>query len=101
MPALLDLTRPVAAAPAPAATADPYDSVRARIQTKAACVGIIGLGYVGLPLARAFAAGGYTVLGFDTDLDKVALLERGRSYIAHIPAQALAEMRSRGFAATG
>lgn len=47
-------------------------------------VGIIGLGYVGLPLARAFAAAGFPVLGFDTDPQKVERLRNGESYIGHI-----------------
>ena len=52
---------------------------------RTARVGIIGLGYVGLPLARAFAEAGYPVLGFDTDPAKVGRLARGESYIGHIP----------------
>jgi len=95
MPALLDIGRPTTAA-----GTDPYHALQVRIASRTARVGVIGLGYVGLPLARAFAAAGFRVLGFDTDADKVALLDRGRSYIAHIPADALAEMRARGFEAT-
>jgi UDP-N-acetyl-D-glucosamine dehydrogenase len=72
----------------------------ARINARTARVGIIGLGYVGLPLARAFAAAGYPVLGFDNDSTKVARLERGESYIGHIPAEVVAQMRLAGFAAT-
>jgi UDP-N-acetyl-D-glucosamine dehydrogenase len=98
MPVLLDANRPHTTARA--ATAGPYDSLRKLIETKAARIGIIGLGYVGLPLARAFARGGYRVLGFDTDVEKVAQLDRGRSYIAHIPSESLTDMRSRGFEAT-
>src|SRR5262245_24075983 len=95
MTTLLKTPRPRATA-----VADPYRTLCSRIETKTACVGVIGLGYVGLPLARAFATAGYRVLGFDTDPDKVTRLERGQSYIAHIPADTLAEMRSRGFEAT-
>lgn len=50
-----------------------------------ACVGIIGLGYVGLPLVRAFVSAGFRTLGFDTDAAKVARLSAGESYIGHIP----------------
>jgi UDP-N-acetyl-D-glucosamine dehydrogenase len=71
-----------------------------RIRDRRALVGIIGLGYVGLPLARAFTRAGYRVLGFDTDLSKVARLERGESYIGHIPSGQIASMRHAGFAAT-
>ena len=49
-------------------------------------VGIIGCGYVGLPLALRFAEAGHRVLGFDTDPVKVEKLNRGQSYIEHIPA---------------
>jgi len=52
-----------------------------RIESGTVRVGIIGLGYVGLPLARAFAEHGIAVLGFDLDAVKVAKLERGQSYI--------------------
>jgi len=48
-------------------------------------VGIIGCGYVGLPLALRFAEAGHKVTGFDTDPDKVSTLNAGRSYIQHIP----------------
>src|SRR5436853_7769484 len=48
-------------------------------------VGIIGCGYVGLPLALRFAEAGHKVIGFDTAPDKVSMLNAGRSYIQHIP----------------
>ncbi|MBO0700967.1 MAG: nucleotide sugar dehydrogenase [Zavarzinella sp.] len=75
-------------------------ALRTRIRSKAATVGVIGLGYVGLPLARAFAASGFTVLGFDVDPAKVEKLTAGRSYIRQIPDDAIREMRDRGFQAT-
>jgi UDP-N-acetyl-D-glucosamine dehydrogenase len=59
-------------------------------EQKTATVGIIGLGYVGLPLVRTFVAAGYRVLGFDTDSNKVERLARGESYIAHLPADWIA-----------
>ena len=58
-----------------------YRALRAKIEDKSARVGIIGLGYVGLPLARAFAAAGFPVAGFDVDAAKVAALARGDSQI--------------------
>ncbi len=79
---------------------DTFSSLLARIQSKSARVGIIGLGYVGLPLARAFTAAGIRVLGFDIDTHKVEKLNAGRSYIKQIPHAATAEMRSKGFEAT-
>jgi UDP-N-acetyl-D-glucosamine dehydrogenase len=71
-----------------------------RIQTGKARVGIIGLGYVGLPLARCFAEKGFRVLGFDVDSAKVGKLARGESYIGHIPATAVQRMKELGFEAT-
>jgi UDP-N-acetyl-D-glucosamine dehydrogenase len=58
-----------------------------RITERRALVGIVGLGYVGLPLVREFCAAGFKVLGFDVDLRKVALLKAGRTYIRHLPAR--------------
>ena len=57
------------------------------ILDKSARIGVIGLGYVGLPLIRAFIAAGYRTLGFDVDQAKVDRLLKGQSYIAHIPAE--------------
>jgi UDP-N-acetyl-D-glucosamine dehydrogenase len=62
------------------------------IKNKQALVGIIGLGYVGLPLVLRFCEVGFSVLGFDTDPRKVEMLNRGESYIKHIPAPKLAEL---------
>src|SRR5262245_9392939 len=63
-------------------------------------VGIIGLGYVGLPLARAFAGAGVKVLGFDVDTTKVSQLNAGKSYIRQIPNSVIAQLREHGFEAT-
>lgn len=71
-----------------------------RIESAAVRVGIIGLGYVGLPLARAFSEHGIAVLGFDVDPIKVARLERGESYIGHIPDAVIGQMQEKGFEAT-
>lgn len=79
---------------------DARTDLATRIQSKTAKVGIIGLGYVGLPLARAFARAGYHVLGFDVDAAKVTKLNNGRSYIKQIPDSTIEEMRQRGFEAT-
>jgi UDP-N-acetyl-D-glucosamine dehydrogenase len=61
------------------------DRLLERIRTRTARVGIIGLGYVGLPLLLLFEESGFEVLGFDTDPAKVDALGRGDSYIRHIP----------------
>jgi UDP-N-acetyl-D-glucosamine dehydrogenase len=64
-------------------------------------VGIIGCGYVGLPLALRFAEQGHRVTGFDTDPEKVKKLNAGETYIQHIPAERIAQFRRSGaFAAT-
>jgi UDP-N-acetyl-D-glucosamine dehydrogenase len=76
------------------------DTLAAKIRERTAVVGIIGLGYVGLPLAKAFSARGFPVLGFDIDQTKVDKLLRGESYIGHIPAGVIREMRSNRFDAT-
>ena len=55
-----------------------------RIQNRTARVGIIGLGYVGLPLLWTFHEQGFPVTGFDVDIDKVNNLNKGRSYIKHL-----------------
>jgi UDP-N-acetyl-D-glucosamine dehydrogenase len=70
------------------------------IRGKNALIGVIGLGYVGLPLARAFAEKAYRVLGFDTDHRKIEKLRAGRSYIGHISDDTIGQMRSLGFDAT-
>ena len=74
---------------------DAIASLLSRIDDKTASVGIIGLGYVGLPLARTFVDGGFSVLGFDVDPAKVDRLRRGESYIGHITAEVIRRMVGR------
>jgi len=72
-----------------------------RIKDRKAVVGIIGMGYVGLPLAQTFCASGFRLIGFDIDPAKVKALTAGKSYIKHIPASTIAKMRRGGrFVAT-
>jgi len=59
-------------------------------------IAIIGMGYVGLPLALRFAQAGVDVLGLDVDAEKCAALNAGRSYIKHIPAESVAAFRTGG-----
>lgn len=66
-----------------------------RFRSRQGIVGIIGLGYVGLPLAATFAEGGVTVVGFDIDRTKIEELKAGRSYIRHIPAERLQALLAR------
>ena len=62
-----------------------FESLLAALQRKTCKIGVIGLGYVGLPLIRAFAEAGFGTLGFDVDRRKISVLEEGKSYIGHIP----------------
>lgn len=66
------------------------------IQAKTACVGVIGLGYVGLPLIRAFMDAGFRTIGFDVDASKVEMLQAGRSYIKHLPGEWIAASIAEG-----
>jgi UDP-N-acetyl-D-glucosamine dehydrogenase len=77
-----------------------FATLMQRIATREATVGIVGLGYVGLPLALALAASGNKVVGFDIDPDKAMRLNEGRSYIKHITDGRVRETLSRGFEAT-
>src|SRR5581483_7370296 len=73
------------------------DDLLAKIREHRAVVGVIGLGYVGLPLALRFSEAGFRVLGFDTDLDKIARLAAGRSYLRRFPDDAVRRARDAGF----
>ncbi len=63
-----------------------------KIQNKTAIVGVIGMGYVGLPLALAFANKGFKVIGFDIDENKIPILNSGKSYIKHIDGKFIKEV---------
>ena len=67
-----------------------------RIKARTARVCIVGLGYVGLPLAQTFIRAGYSVLGFDIDSEKVQKLMLGESYIGHIPSEHVREIVKTG-----
>ncbi len=71
-----------------------------KFKSKQATIGIVGLGYVGLPLALRFADVGYRVIGLDTDDGKVASLKAGQSYIGHISPQRIQKALAGGFSAT-
>lgn len=71
-----------------------------RLRERHAVIGIIGLGYVGLPLALRYAAEGFHVLGIDIDAAKVDQLNRGESYIAHIKGPTIAAARAAGLVAS-
>ena len=71
-----------------------------KIQNRDACIAVIGLGYVGLPLVIRFSEKGFKVIGFDIDEEKVQELNDGESYLRHIPASAIAAAADNGFTAT-
>lgn len=71
-----------------------------RLQSRAANIGVIGLGYVGLPLALLFTEEGFPVTGFDIDGTKIDKLASSRSYIDRIPETEISLARGRGFRAT-
>ncbi len=76
------------------------DELISKIQARTARVGIIGMGYVGLPLALLFSEQKFPVCGFDIDAKKVEVLSQGGSYIYRIPAADIQTARARGFSAT-
>jgi UDP-N-acetyl-D-glucosamine dehydrogenase len=71
-----------------------------KLENRTAIIGIVGLGYVGLPLLLRFVEVGFRVIGIDIDPDKTNKLNQGQSYIEHISAQSVAEARNKGFEAT-
>ena len=66
-------------------TGDTFEALKSKIAQRTAKVGVIGLGYVGLPLLHAFVEAGFGTIGFDVDEEKIRSLNKGESYIAHIP----------------
>ena len=71
-----------------------------RLTERSATIGIVGLGYVGLPLVLRYAEVGYKVVGFDIDQSKIDCLAQGKSYIEHISAEAIVSAMACGFEAT-
>jgi UDP-N-acetyl-D-glucosamine dehydrogenase len=76
------------------------EQLTAKLRDRTAVIGIIGLGYVGLPLTLRYAAVGFRVLGMDIDSTKVEKLNSGTSTINHVPAEEIARARTKGFEAT-
>lgn len=72
-----------------------------KIETRTARIGVVGLGYVGIPLAMRISEMGLPVLGFDVLPERIRQMDEGISPIRHIPHEAIAAMRARGFQATG
>lgn len=65
-------------------TNSPASQLEQKIRTRTATVGVVGLGYVGLPLLRAFFQAGFSVVGYDVDQQKIDMLHRGESYLKHL-----------------
>jgi len=76
------------------------DSTKNKIKQRQARVGIIGLGYVGLPLALLFTEQKFAVTGFDIDQRKIDILAKGESYIYRISAEEIQRAKTQGFSAT-
>ncbi len=77
-----------------------FDQLKTRIQQREARVGIIGLGYVGLPLALLYSEQNFQVTGFDIDARKIDTLAKGGSYIYRIAAEEIQSAKTHGFSAT-
>jgi UDP-N-acetyl-D-glucosamine dehydrogenase len=67
-----------------------------KINSKSACVGVVGLGYVGLPLLAAFHRAGFPVIGFDIDPAKIDALKHGDNYLKHLGDTLVSDMKSAG-----
>ena len=76
------------------------NNLKSRIQNRDACIAVIGLGYVGLPLVIRFSEEGFRVIGFDIDEEKIEKLNKGESYLRHISADAVEAVANNGFSAT-
>jgi len=76
------------------------DELVRKLNDKTAVIGIVGLGYVGLPLSLRYAEVGYKVIGFDIDQTKVDVLRSGQTYIEHIAAEGITQALARGFEPT-
>ncbi len=79
---------------------DPILDLKHKLTARTARIGIIGLGYVGLPLALLFSEEGFPITGFDIDPGKVETLNAGRSYIVRITPHEIESARRHGFSAT-
>ena len=74
-----------------------YEALKERIESRDLTIAVIGLGYVGLPLATAFAEVGFRVTGIDVDEKKVRLVNRGISYIEDMDSERLRSLVDQGF----
>ena len=71
-----------------------------KLSDRSAIIGVVGLGYVGVPLSTSFAKSGFKVIGFDIDVAKTDSISAGKSYIKHIPDSDITDAVAKGFEAT-
>src|SRR5437899_4006522 len=74
--------------------------LKSKVELRTAKLGVIGLGYVGLPLALLFSRERFTVTGFDIDKKKVETLTQGSSYIHRVPVTEIQDAQAKGFTAS-
>ena len=86
--------------PSKAASSELSELLKRKIESRTAKVGVIGMGYVGLPLALLFSEQKFPVTGFDIDKKKIDVLESGGSYIYRIAPTEIQTARAQGFTAT-
>ena len=78
----------------------PSDSLTTKLENRTAQIGVIGLGYVGLPLVLLFSEQDFSITGFDIDAKKIDVIDRGGSYIVRIPETEIRAAKDKGFTAT-
>jgi UDP-N-acetyl-D-glucosamine dehydrogenase len=78
----------------------PSDSLTAKLENRTARIGVIGLGYVGLPLVLLFSEQDFRITGFDVDNKKIDIIAKGGSYIVRIPETEIQGAKAKGFTAT-
>ena len=78
----------------------PLETLKAKLTDRSAVIGIVGMGYVGLPVSLRFAEVGFKVIGFDIDPVKTGQLNNGQSYIGHFSNERIQQAIERGFEAT-
>jgi len=83
---------PLVTAPLPEAAR----ALMARIDARTACAGVVGLGYVGLPLAVELARAGFRTIGFDVDASKASAISRGESYVPDVPSDEIRALTAAG-----
>ena len=79
---------------------DSASIIVSKLKSKSAVIGILGMGYVGLPLMLRFTEVGYKVIGFDIDKSKVDYINSGQSYIEHISKKSISRAKALGLRST-